>query len=250
MDEAFELEPQQPRGGATAWRRIVDRLTDDFSQGRFASGESLPAAQDLARRFGVHRHTVRQAYKHLETMGLVQIRQGSGTFYTGDRMTYRLGRRVRLRENFQAQDLVVVSRVLDIAMSHDAGAMASDLGLAADAPVWVIDVVNILERRAVSTGRHWLSRDRFPDFPDRLAANMSSFTATFAANGIPDYERRSTRIRARAATKAEALRLGLSCGAAVLTTRGVDVEPAGGVLQIVEAVFNAESVEFLVGDGL
>jgi GntR family phosphonate transport system transcriptional regulator len=248
MTEAFETKLRKPRSGATAWRKIVDQLTRDFSQGRFARGESLPAAQDLARFFGVHRHTVRQAYKHLETMGLVQIRQGSGTFYMGDHMTYRLGRRVRLRENFQAQDLVVHSRIVDVAISQDAGAAASSIGLAADAPVWIIDVVNSLGQREISTSRHWLSANRFPDFPDRLSANGSSFTATFAACQIIDYERLSTQIRARTASTVEALRLRLSCGAAILMTRGVDVDTAGCVLQIVEAIFNSDSVEFLVSD--
>ncbi|MDB5651675.1 MAG: phosphonate metabolism transcriptional regulator PhnF, partial [Hyphomicrobiales bacterium] len=97
---------------ATAWRRIADDLARAILSGRYDIGSALPPAQDLARQNHVHRHTVRQAYKHLEDMGLVKIQQGRGTFVTGARLPYRLGRRVRFRENLRALDVPATGRVL------------------------------------------------------------------------------------------------------------------------------------------
>jgi GntR family transcriptional repressor for pyruvate dehydrogenase complex len=63
-------------------------LTDDLahrvkqliqSEGR-QPGDRLPAISELARRFGVGHPTLREALKKLETLGVVDIRHGSGMY--------------------------------------------------------------------------------------------------------------------------------------------------------------------------
>ena len=47
------------------------------------SGDRLPPERDLAQQLGVSRPSVRSGLKSLAAMGVVQIRQGAGTFITG-----------------------------------------------------------------------------------------------------------------------------------------------------------------------
>ena len=41
------------------WKTITAALTHDIATGKYAPGDRLPTAAQLAARFGVNRHTVR-----------------------------------------------------------------------------------------------------------------------------------------------------------------------------------------------
>jgi len=55
-------------------------LRSSIRDGRFAPGERLPGLRDLADATGVNVNTVRAVYQRLEREGLINSRQGSGTF--------------------------------------------------------------------------------------------------------------------------------------------------------------------------
>lgn len=61
------------------YRQLVQLLRDDILRGVFPVGSQLPTEEELASRFSVSRHTVREALRQLRTDGLVASRQGSGT---------------------------------------------------------------------------------------------------------------------------------------------------------------------------
>jgi GntR family transcriptional regulator len=55
-------------------------LQDEIAERRFSPGEALPAEDELAKRFGVSRVTIRAALEALGSQGLIERRQGVGTF--------------------------------------------------------------------------------------------------------------------------------------------------------------------------
>jgi GntR family transcriptional repressor for pyruvate dehydrogenase complex len=55
---------------------ISAELRDEILRGQYRCGERLPSERDLAERFSVHRGAVREALKHLEQLGLADIRPG------------------------------------------------------------------------------------------------------------------------------------------------------------------------------
>jgi len=55
-------------------------LQDRIAERRYAPGEALPSEEDLAGLFGVSRVTIRAALETLNTLGLIERRQGAGTF--------------------------------------------------------------------------------------------------------------------------------------------------------------------------
>lgn len=48
------------------------------------TGDRLPAERELARQLSVGRSSLREAMQGLQTMGLVEVRRGIGTFLTGE----------------------------------------------------------------------------------------------------------------------------------------------------------------------
>ena len=56
------------------------QLTWQIAAGQLKPGDRLPPVRGLARQLSINLHTVRNAYQRLETDGLVQTHQGSGTW--------------------------------------------------------------------------------------------------------------------------------------------------------------------------
>ena len=67
--EPIRVEPAYRKVAAALLARITDRT--------FNAGDRLPPEMELARQFGVHRGTVREALRELETNGVLKRERGS-----------------------------------------------------------------------------------------------------------------------------------------------------------------------------
>ena len=65
------------------YAQIADSLRQRIARGYWPTGMRLPANEELAAEFGVSRVTVRQAVDILAREGMLEARQGSGTYVTG-----------------------------------------------------------------------------------------------------------------------------------------------------------------------
>ncbi len=59
---------------------IIETLRQDIVTRRLPHGERLPSEKELSDRFGVSQPTVREAIRALETLGLVEVFHGNGSF--------------------------------------------------------------------------------------------------------------------------------------------------------------------------
>jgi GntR family transcriptional regulator len=71
-----------PRSPTPIYAQIAARIRVAVAAGELRTGDGLPSVRTLATRLRVNPATVVQAYRELETEGLVQMRQGAGTFVT------------------------------------------------------------------------------------------------------------------------------------------------------------------------
>ncbi|MCP3730011.1 GntR family transcriptional regulator [Sphingomonas sp. MG17] len=62
---------------------IIESLRQDIVTRRLPDGERLPSEKELSDRFGVSQPTIREAIRALETLGLVEVLHGNGTFVRG-----------------------------------------------------------------------------------------------------------------------------------------------------------------------
>ena len=67
--EPIRIEP--------AYRKVAAALLDRITTRAINAGERLPAETELARQFGVHRGTVREALRELQTSGVLKRERGS-----------------------------------------------------------------------------------------------------------------------------------------------------------------------------
>ena len=60
--------------------KIVETFQDKIIQGELKEGERLPSQDKLAEIMGVSRGTLREGLNQLVLMGIIEMRQGSGTY--------------------------------------------------------------------------------------------------------------------------------------------------------------------------
>src|SRR5690348_370425 len=71
------LDSQKNR---TTAEGVVSQLRDMIHRGELRSGDRLPPERDLAKLLGVSRPTLRAGIRSLSALGVLQSRQGAGTF--------------------------------------------------------------------------------------------------------------------------------------------------------------------------
>lgn len=67
------------KNGTTA-EEVVTRLREMIQNGEISAGDRLPPERDLAKLLGVSRPTLRAGIRSLTTVGILQSKQGAGTF--------------------------------------------------------------------------------------------------------------------------------------------------------------------------
>jgi len=75
VDIAIDRAGEIPIGVQLAWA-----LRARIGDGRLAPGERLPGLRELAEALGINANTARSVYQRLEQEGLIDSRQGMGTF--------------------------------------------------------------------------------------------------------------------------------------------------------------------------
>jgi GntR family transcriptional regulator, transcriptional repressor for pyruvate dehydrogenase complex len=59
---------------------IIDRLLSMIGDGYWAPGDKLPPQRELAKKFDVGMSTLREGLQSLQTMGILELRHGDGTY--------------------------------------------------------------------------------------------------------------------------------------------------------------------------
>ena len=68
------------RRGVAAYQQIVEQTERAVRAGTLRPGDRLPTAREVAETCAVNPNTTLKAYRELERNGVVELRQGVGTF--------------------------------------------------------------------------------------------------------------------------------------------------------------------------
>jgi GntR family transcriptional repressor for pyruvate dehydrogenase complex len=111
---------------------IADRIRVLILDGTLAPSRPLPGERLLAARFGVSRGSIRDAFRLLETIGLLETRHGQGTFpreLDVNRLVAPLASILTYRRDLR-EELLDVRRMFEPAVARAAATRASDEDIA------------------------------------------------------------------------------------------------------------------------
>lgn len=121
-------------GGGTRsqWEVVIDGINSMIATGVLAPGARLPVENDLAKQFDVSRSSLREGVRALALMGVLETKQGNGTYVTAlDPATLLapLGVLVSLQQPGNIADVMSVRRVLEVEAAGRAAPRISDVEL-------------------------------------------------------------------------------------------------------------------------
>jgi GntR family phosphonate transport system transcriptional regulator len=236
-------EPQEP-----LWKQLEQTLLQDIQGGRFDGIGRLPSEHELAERFGVNRHTARQAIAGLVQRGIIFKRKGGGSYLVPGMIDYEIGERTRFSTNVALQGREPSRTLLEVSERKAHARACAALEMADGEMSVFIQVIGQADGIPISIGDTYLPARRFQGFGAIYRETMS-ITKTLAEFGIHDYTRETTRVIARNPSQDEVRHLRQSAMTPILAVESVDVDRDRRPIVYHETRFAGERVQFVVKRG-
>jgi GntR family transcriptional regulator len=135
------------------WAQLEAALKTRLERGEFA--ERFPTDGQLVDEYGVSRHTVREAIRHLNRTGILRRERGRGTVVNTAEFEQPLGALYSLYQSVEATGVEQRSEVLARRSTTDAAA-AERLGLAPSTPLFFLERVRLAGDEPLAIDRAWL----------------------------------------------------------------------------------------------
>jgi GntR family transcriptional regulator len=148
-----------PASAIPLYFQIQNDLASSITGGTFPPGSQLPSEDELVRRYGVSRTTVRKAVQELERLGLIEIRRGRGTFVRAEKFTQEFSELTGFVEDMVALGLQPSARVLGTGPTKADETIARQLRVPIGTEVMQIRRVRLANGVAMSLDETYLPMD-------------------------------------------------------------------------------------------
>lgn len=236
------------RSGVSVWKQIADTLTGEIRNRIYADAGRLPGEVELAARFQVNRHTMRQALAALQTEGLVRIEPGRGMFIQHELMDYALSRRTRFSENLLRQGLLPSKQLLTARQMPAPDRAAKELKLDKGTAVLMVETLDEANDAPIGLATAYYPAQRFSGLLEMLATGDRT-TDILKHFGVQDYLRAQSRITTQMPSDETARLLKQMSTRPVLCVESLDVDMQGIPIKYGEVVFSGDRVQLLVDAG-
>jgi GntR family phosphonate transport system transcriptional regulator len=245
MTSSGIFAPPRRGTGVAVWKQIADTLAGEIRDRVFAETGRLPAETALAERFGVNRHTLRQALAELQIQGLLRVEQGRGAFVQQDFVDYALSRRTRFTENLQRQGLLPSKQLLAARETTAGGKVACALKIERGARVLCAEMLDEADSRPIGLMTAYYPADRFAGLLELLLQGTRT-TELLKTFGVEDYLRAESRITTQLPTDEVAHLLAVPKARPVLCIESIDIDAAGVPIKYGETIFSGDRVQLVV----
>ena len=236
------------RSGVAVWKQIADTLSTEIRNRAFTATGRLPSENELATRFGVNRHTLRQAVAALQIEGLVRIEAGRGTFAQHGLLDYVLSRRTRFSENLQRQGLLPGKQLLTAREMPAPERAAHELRLEKNQKVLMVEMLDEANDQPIALATAYYPAVRFAGLLDMFSDGCCT-TDILRHFGVEDYLRAESRVTTQMPSIETARLLRQPENRPVLCVECLDIDMTGQPIKYGETVFCGDRVQLVVSAG-
>ena len=228
-----------PRAPTPVFLQIRGQLEEKIRRMQLVPGEALPSERRLAEKLGVSRLTVRRAYDELVAKGMLERRQGSGT-YVARRLEQPLSVLTGFSEDMRSRGMEPGSRWVEKSEGPATPEEALALSLAPGELVVRLGRVRLADGRPMALEYAVLPKALVGD----ARAIKDSLYAHLRQRGLIPV-RALQRLRAVAASEREAQLLGVPTGAPLLYIERISYLESGRPLEFTRSHYRGDRYDFL-----
>ena len=184
------VAPELFRSGVNGvlYREMAKLLRTEIQSGRLAAGTRLPSIEKMAQHFDVAIVTVRKALKTIENEGLIELRQGRGTFVTNNTAD-----RIRIRLDSSWDDMLAMWEKSEVTLLKKRDkvslpTLAPEDGKPA-AAYYYMQRIHRWQRKSYALNELYIDRDLYNKNPKRFNTEM----AVVVLESMPDVHIKNIR---------------------------------------------------------
>jgi DNA-binding FadR family transcriptional regulator len=177
--------PLQSAARAPLVGQVISQLRAQISSGEWPVGRRLPPEPELAAALGVGRNTLREAVLALVHAGMLERRQGSGTYVRADtEMSTAVARRVA---EARIADVIEVRRALEVEAARlaaqrrtaedmialDAALVAREAAWGTGDPAAFVEADVVLHMAVVAAAHNQVLAELYHDFREALRESLA-----------------------------------------------------------------------------
>ena len=141
------------------YAQVESILAASIADGTFPPGSRLPNEEELVKRYGVSRTTIRQTIQNLVRRGLIEIRRGKGTFVLQPKITAELTELSGFVEDMQSLGRQATARLIDKRIVPAGDSVARQLAIASGTKVVRIQRVRLADDVPLSFDETYLPQE-------------------------------------------------------------------------------------------
>ncbi len=225
--------------GIALWRQIAEDLADAIDRGHPASGEKLAPEKELARQYGVNRHTIRQAIKLLVNDGLVRVEHGRGTFVQKRLAAFSLDAGRPHSHSLRAMDLLEDHEFLGIGLMRADEKQAQGLEVQAGDKLAFVESLGRRDGMALLLSKSFFPVSRCPDILEKIE-RLKSVCAALDELGYRNTSSSMTRLTAELPGKEVATKLAIAPSRPVLKVIRLKISAAQEPLAFTMSYFSGD----------
>lgn len=221
--------------------QIKKLIANQIREGKLASGELLPSEHTMMQVFNVSRATIRQALSELELEGLIERRQGVGTFVKAKKIEPELVRLTSFSEDMKSRGLTAGSKTLEVENILPDPQVMSYLGLTSRVPLWCVRRLRFANDEPI--GLQYLYIPPWLEIDPEQLVQLQSYYELLSQKGIK-LARANELLIARNATKREAKLLNIKAGRALLVADRVTYDTRNICVEYVQFIYRADRYQY------
>lgn len=200
----------QRESATSLYEQIAQQLLSEIQQGQFGALGKLPSEAELVERFQVSRVTIRLALAKLGDDGVVERKQGKGTFVAAQQVRHDLDALRSFHDSLLLQGLQPSMRLI----GHRLTGVPEELSALFTGQCVTVERLHIVDNEPIAFARSYLTAE-LAEVDWQQVEQEPLYSVLERVTGKPVL-RADMAIRAREADKALAEQLGVKRGTALL----------------------------------
>jgi GntR family transcriptional regulator len=202
------------------------------------NGGRLPAERELSERFDVARDTLRRCLQDLENEGLLERKQGIGTFVVA-RPVVKEAKLMSFSEEMRQRGLTPSSKLLSTATSPAGAKLAQRLKLIPGSAVLEVRRLRLANEEPIAFETSYLAQSRLPNFDPTALADGSLYALLEKQYGL-NICYASQQIQATVLNEEEAELLRVPPFSPALVIKRTTVLNTGELIEYAKSLYRAD----------
>ncbi len=225
--------------GVSYYHQLSSILIEQIGNGTFQQGNRLPTENELSKRYGLNRHTVRRAMERLEDEGLIYKIRGKGVFVANTKIPYKVSKKTQFTTLMLSAGLTPDSELLNSYEIAAGNEIAEKLNIDPSDKVIALDILRYADEIPFCHSVSYLRADIFPGLPGLLNGLYSIYNILKKHYNI-DMQRVSSNFEVSLPGNSEMDILRISAKTPLLVVKSISKSQHGDMVEYCTTCFRGD----------